>query len=206
VRRLLLLTAALWLAGCASVGQRPPVANPQHTWETRQQHLQVLHNWELKGKVGLRGGETSGQANLVWQRDADHHQIRLFGPFGGGMVQLTQDPGRAQLRDSKKKTYNGDNARALLLQTTGWEIPFDSLTYWVIGVPAPGDAGPLVLDPWGRLASLEQSGWRIRIPDYRRVSGYELPRTVELESMPGSTADAPAHHARVKLVLKRWEL
>jgi len=197
---------ALWLAGCASVGQRPPVADPQRTFEARQHRLQDLRNWELKGKVGLRGGESNGQANLVWQRDADHHQIRLFGPFGGGMVQLTQDPGRAQLRDSKKKTYDGDNARALLLETTGWDIPFDALTYWVTGVPAPGDAGTLVLDAWGRLASLEQSGWRIRIQDYRRAGGYELPRSVELESMPGSTADAPVHQARVKLVLKRWEL
>ncbi|NOZ10348.1 MAG: outer membrane lipoprotein LolB [Gammaproteobacteria bacterium] len=206
MRTIILIFAALVVTACATVGQRPPVADPQGTWQQRQERLRHLDRWDVKGKLGMRGEKKRGQANMVWVRQGGKHSIRLFGPFGGGMVRLTQEPGLARLHDSKKKVYTSDNVHDLLYETTGWEIPFESLQYWVLGLPAPGVPNQLVLDPWGRLANLEQGGWKVQVLSYRRYGDYELPRKLQLVALPGSRPEAPEHEAQVKLVIKRWGL
>jgi outer membrane lipoprotein LolB len=71
-----------------------------------------------------------------------------------------------------------------------------ALRYWVLGLPAPGTVASRTLDPRGRLAALEQSGWRIRFLDYGRQDGYELPGRVF----------AQKDGTRVRLVVGRWRL
>lgn len=206
MRAIVFILVTLAVTACATVGQRPPVADPQGVWQQRQVQLQQVDHWDVKGKLGMRGEKKKGQANMVWVRQGDRHKIHLFGPFGGGMVKLTQEPGLARLRDSKKKIYTADNIHDLLYETTGWEIPFESLQYWVLGLPVPGIPSQLVLDPWGRLANLEQSGWKVQILSYRRYGEYELPRKLQLVALPGSHPEAPEREAQVKLVIKRWGL
>lgn len=194
--------ATLLLAACAVGPRRPPVADPQQTWQSRQAGLRQLLEWDVRGKVGVRSNEgKSGNANVVWVRRDAAHDIRLFGPFGAGMVRLNQWAGGASLYDpKKKKTYSGDSAREVLYQSTGWKVPFDDLTYWVAGLPAPGATNQLVLDPWGRLASLVQSGWKVSFLDYDRQGGYELPRKLLLESR------ADGDEASVRVIVKEWGL
>lgn len=193
------------------VVERPPVANPEQTWRDRQPGLQGLDRWKINGRVGMRGSRKTGQASLVWVRDRDTHRINLFGFLGSGRMILTQDPRGAQLRDSKKRTYTAGNAQQLLFETTGWDIPFDDLKFWVTGLPAPSAPKIFSLDAWGRLATLRQSGWEVRFLEYRRKDGYELPRKVFLQLVPGTGKTAPDsatgnEKVEIRLVIKRWRL
>jgi len=201
MRRPAALALVLWLAGCAGVAPPRP-DDPVAAWRAHQAALQAVSAWKLRGKVGLRGGRKNGQASVVWTHREGRDTLRLFGPFGGGLVQLEQTPAGAVLRRAKgNKIHRGDNARALLLETTGWDIPFEQLRYWILGLPAPGPVQSRALDPWGRLARLEQAGWVIRFESYRRYGDHRLPRRLRVESRRADAAGV-----RVQVVVKRWEL
>ncbi len=189
---------ALLVAGCAAVPTRP-VVDSAAVWASRRADLITLNAWDIKGRVGVRSGPKSGQATVIWERRDDAHSIKLFGPLGGGLVQLTQDASGAQLRDSKNKVYTAASAQDVLLDSTGWTIPFDDLKYWLAGVPAPGSADELRIDDFGRLEFLRQSGWEIRFIEYEQQARHELPRKVFLQRMPLSSRDV-----EVRVVIKRW--
>ena len=203
-----LLGAVLLIGGCATAPRTPPpVADPLVAWQARQEALRALQSWEISGRVGVKSGGEQGQANVVWVRDHDSHRINLFGPLGGGRVVLTADADGAQLRDGRHNTLEAPDARTVLYRHTGWDIPFDELTYWLAGLPAPGSANDLNLDAWGRLQTLRQDGWELRVLEYVREDRYELPRRVVM-THPGIGAGAAPGRGpvEVRLVIKGWGL
>jgi len=198
VRRILAALAVTWLAGCAAP-LPPPVDDPQRAWRVHERELGAISRWELSGKVGMRSAQQKGQANVVWQRDGDVHRINLFGPFGAGKVVLDQDAGGARLRDAKRNEYQAANARKVLYEATGWVVPFDELTYWLAGLPAPGRTDDLELDPWGRLKHLRQAGWDVEFVEYAREGKLDMPRKVTATRTGGEPVE-------LKLVINEWGL
>jgi outer membrane lipoprotein LolB len=195
---------AALLAGCAVAPERPPVGDPQAVWQARQIALAALQTWEVSGKLGMRSSEKSGTASVVWVRRDDNHRINLFGPFGAGHVILTEDAGGATLQDAKKKTYTAPDAHRLLLETTGWDVPFDKLQYWVAGIPAPDSRADTSLDEWGRLSRLVQDGWDVQFQEYTSAGALELPARLLIER--SSASPAADRGVEVRLVIKRWGL
>lgn len=191
----------LALAGCATIPERPPVADADAAWSARAQDLGALPAWELRGRVALRAGDDGAQASLVWLRQGEHHQLDFFGPLGRGHLRLTQNATGAELRDSDQRVLRNTSAEALLAQTTGWQLPLAGLRYWVLGLPDPNAAATPELDAWGRLKSLQQLGWDIRFLDYTQVATRELPGKVFLSR---AAAGPGASALEVRLVIERW--
>lgn len=203
--------AGLLLAGCATQPPRSPVADVQSAWRARQESLSGIDVWEIKGKLAVQTFERGGQVNLLWRRDERDHRISLYGPLGGGRVVLTRTEAGATLRDSHKRTYEADTPEELLYRVAGWQVPFAELQHWVLGVPAPGAPYEHALDEWGRLATLTQSGWRIRFSEYRDFDGFELPSKFSLTALPDNpvrVAHGPGDdgQVRVKAVIKHWAM
>ncbi len=199
------------LAGCALAPPRPPVANPQQTFAERGPVLAALERWELKGRLGLQSGDKSGQASVVWARRERDYRINLYGPFGGGLLVLTQGAQGAELRDTKKNTHTGVSAEDVLYETTGWRIPLEDLKYWVVGLPVPDLPRDLRLDAWGRLQTLRQGGWEVRFLEYDELETLELPSRIYLNAIPSELPHAPdappgGDKVEVRLVIKEWAL
>lgn len=205
--------AVLWLAalaGCATVVERPPAPDARAAWAARNEQLAPIDAWELHGRVALQSQTDGWSATLRWMRDAARHDIDLTGPLGGGRVRLRQDASGAELRDSEHRVLRDHSAESLLLRATGWLLPVDGLNYWVLGLPAPGEANEVQLDQWGRPQRLSQHGWQVQYLDYAQFGRYELPsrvflkRRVEHNATPG-TGDEP-DTLEVRLVVDRWTL
>lgn len=203
---------ALWLAGCATPPIRPPVADTQTAWMTRQQVLVPMQNWELNGRLSMSAAKEGWQASLRWQH-RDHRQIiNLAGPFGGGALRLTQDEHGASLRDSDQNTHFARDVRTLMRQMTGWDVPLDGLHYWVLGVPIPDTPRKADIDEWGRPKTMTQLGWNIEFLEYTHVDGHDLPAKLFLKRrLPGvdnGETDGPPGDAvlEVRLVISRWVL
>jgi len=205
-RALLLITLGMGLAGCAATPERElPSDSPEQAWRIRAARLNDIQAFQIKTKLGVSAPERTGQGTMVWKRAGLEHRIDVFGPLGGGRVVLTRDANGALVRDGDQ-TYAADTLEQALFEATGWQIPFSAMSYWVLGLPAPDVPYGHELDAWGRLKTLNQSGWRIRYDDYRAASEYELPRKMFLEfSEPqsGMEADGPV---KVRLAIKEWSL
>lgn len=204
------VAAALALAaGCALVAPRPAVDDPQATFAERVAAMRQVETWALRGRLAIRTRERGESVNLVWRHDGGaRHYINLYGPLGSGRVVLTADADGAMLRDSKGGTHRDASAEALLYRVAGWRVPFESLQYWVLGIPAPD--GPLrkELDGWGRLSSLVQGGWRIEFPEYHVVDGRYLPRKLVMRALPGTrhvAGDGAGQSVQVKALIEDWD-
>jgi len=203
-RAALALALTLLAGACATIPERPPVADPDAAWSARRRQLETRAHWALQGRVALRARDEGWQASLVWKRNADRHEIDLSGPLGGGRLRLSQDRNGAQLRDSSSKVVHAADAEQLLLQVTGWRLPFDGLNYWVLGLPAPGAVGAPDLDVWGRLKTLHQSGWDIEFLGYEPFDGAELPSKLFIRRE--QPAGVGGETLEVRLVIDRWDL
>lgn len=189
-------------ASCAAPRPSPPAEHVQQLWQARAAALLSIQRWELRGRLAVRTDERGGQASLSWRRDAARHSIRLNGPLGRGVVQITQDETGAVLQDAEQRQFRAANAQELLYRYTGWSLPLAHLNYWVRGIPVPDLPAVQELDDSGRLKTLRQQGWEMHYQDYVRIEGLELPRRFTLTTLPGTSAEQPA--IDVRLVIDAW--
>lgn len=209
--RFLFAGALLLLGGCASIPERPPVGDRAATFEARQRDLAPLNRWRLTGRIGLQTADEGWQATLVWVRERDEHKIDLMGPLGRGHMRLTQDAQGAVLRDADQRSYYAANGEALLLRTTGWQVPLKGLNHWMLGLPVPGVDADSELDDWGRLKRLRQLGWDIEFLEYTAHGVLELPSKLfmkrrEVPRLAARAGTAPVENGEleVRLVVERW--
>lgn len=204
-------TAALFLSACVSTPSKPIPADPVKAWQARVSDLSEIESWEVKAKLAVKTHKRGGQATMLWHLDHEDHKINLYGPLGGGRFILTRNAEGATLRDNKKRTYQAQTPEELLYRVAGWQVPFASMRYWVLGMPEPGTQYVESLDEWGRLQTLTQSGWEIEFEEYRDFNGRELPRKFLMTALPGTTHIVDDDHnenaqVRVKIIIKRWRL
>lgn len=206
-----IVAAIVLVSGCAvTQAIRPPAANPHLVFEQRVKAMAAINAWQVRGRLAVKTDRRGDTFNMFWRRDGDQHKITLYGPLGSGGVILTQDEHGATLVDSKHRTYHGANAAELLYQVAGWRVPFKSMQYWLLGVPAPGSAYQMKLDQWGRLAELTQRGWRIRFTAYDYDNGRDLPRKLVISALPGTqhiVGGEPGENQsiQVKALIQHWD-
>jgi len=186
MKSLAVLLAVLLLAGCTTT----PAPRSSQSAAT-------LSAWQFNGRVSLTRGEEGWHAGLHWQEQAGTFYLRISGPLGQGGFQLNGDARGVVLVDADGQTFAAQDADALLVQVTGWQLPVRGLRYWVRGLPEPAvGKKQITRDEAGQLRRLEQSGWTINYQRYQLVDGISLPAKLQL-----------AHEdIAVRIVIDQWQL
>ncbi len=215
-----LAALCILLSGCIAPYEVQPPPTPdaqrvQWQWQQHQARMAGISAWNVNGKIAVQSGRKGGSATLRWEYQPPREQIEIYGPFGGGRVQITVQPERAILKDSKGNTIEADTAAHALYQRLGWRVPFAQLHNWVRGLPAeraPGEQAPqITLDTAGRLRTLQQSRWLVEYQQYQTIHQLELPHTLSLVSQPGDLEVYSRHgeyigdSLSVKIILRRWQ-
>jgi len=148
--RLVGFAAALFLAGCAEPGF---VVAPQAV------------EFELSGRfaVSYRGEANTG--NLAWRHGADAEELLITSPLGQGVARISRTGGEVVLTTPEPREYRATDAESLTEQVLGFRLPLAGLADWVRARPATG-ASQSRRDAQGRLAELEQGGWKIQYLEY----------------------------------------
>lgn len=148
--RLLGFAAALFLAACAEPAF---VVAPQAV------------EFELSGRfaVSYRGEANTG--NLAWRHGADAEELLITSPLGQGVARISRTGRDVVLTTPEPREYRATDAESLTEQVLGFRLPLAGLADWVRARPAPG-ASQSRRDAEGRLAELEQGGWKIQYLEY----------------------------------------
>ena len=180
------LLAVLLLAGCTTT----PAPRSSTSAAT-------LSAWQFNGRVSLTRGEACWHAGLHWQEQAGSLFLWVSGPLGQGGFQLNGDARGVVLVDADGQTFAAQDADALLVQVTGWELPVSGLRHWIRGLPEPAAGEAQVnRDEAGQLRRLEQSGWTINYERYQVVDGVSLPAKLRLVR----------EDVAVRIVIDQWQL
>ena len=182
------LAILLLFSGCSTMGPQPEPVDPGLAWEVHEQQLHTIDHWNLHGRLGVRTDHRADSLSLNWSRAMADHQINLFGIFGSGQTRITLNQHGAILEDAQQNKFTARTIAELLRQQGGWEVPFEPLQYWIIGLPAPGPRDQFELDSIGRLKRLVQSGWEITFIEYTQAGDLMLPKRLWIEALPGTVS------------------
>jgi outer membrane lipoprotein LolB len=187
------LTLAALLSNCATLPKPTAVAVP---WAQRLPGLQAITHFELQGRLAASTGAEGFSAGLRWLQQDDQAAIDLSAPLGFGAAHIEQSADHLQLTTSKGLTLDSAAASDELRATLGFEPPFASLRFWILGASDPTAAAQESVDTQQRLTRLEQGGWQVEYTEYVLVQQQWLPRRLSVTR--GSL--------RLRLVVDSWHL
>jgi outer membrane lipoprotein LolB len=126
--------------------------------------------FELTGRIAVRYRDDAGSGNIAWRHGARSDELLLTSPIGQGIARIARAGDEIVLTLQDGREYRAADAEALTDQVLGFRLPIIGLADWVRGraapAPAPEPTGRRN-DAEGRLADLEQSGWRIEYQEYQ---------------------------------------
>ena len=174
-----LLALVLTITGCATT---PPVApltaELQQQFTVRDKTLASLSRWSFTGRIAVQAANDGWSGTIHWVQQDQNYAIEIRGPVGAGTARLNRSEQGSVLRLSDEQSFSGRDARALLVEHFGWDIPVDALQLWIIGRPDPALEKQFELDDAGRLLRLRQLGWDVEYKRYARAGNFDLPEKI----------------------------
>jgi len=200
---------AALLAACAAPPARPDLtpaqkAAAEDAQTVREQALRADGEWSLAGRIAVSNQGKGGSGRIEWHQDGARYLVSLSAPVTRQSWRLSGDRDHALLEGLDGGPRSGSDARLLLLQATGWDIPVAALAEWVRGARAQA-LGPARLEygagglPW----RIEQGGWRIEYVWPEPDPGAEPLAGAATPALP-SRLEATRGEATVKLIVDEW--
>ncbi len=195
--RLLLWLLVALLPACSAV-PKARVTDPggellygaKHNW------LSAVSGWSMSGRLAVSDERDGGSGHFNWRNDAGGSRMDFHGALGRGAWRLVADASGAELELADGSVQRAADIDQLIRDQVGWNIPADSLSWWVRGMVAPGAFNERVIDEAGNLVNLLQDGWTVEYGRYKDFKGISLPVKVTARQAKW----------KVKLVIKEWDL
>jgi outer membrane lipoprotein LolB len=188
---------AVLLAGCRTAPAPAPVPGPgaDAPWPEQHAALEGLDKYSLTGRVAVAANGQGFSGALRYHQQPSRSELALDGPLGMGGFRVVLDGNELALANSRGEQLDGSAARAELEQSLGFSLPIAALRWWLLGIPAPGEASVDADAASGEIRGFLQEGWKINIDARAPALGFALPQrlTVMREG------------ARLKLLVDRWQ-
>jgi len=185
----------LFIAGCKSL---PPavVAGPgaDAPWPEQRAALERLDRYGLNGRVAVAAQGQGFSASLRYQQEPRRSNLALDGPLGIGGVRVELEDDDISIETSRGEQLDGQAARDALEQRLGFQLPLAELRWWLLGIPAPGEASLDQDGGSGEIHGFTQKGWRVSINSRAAGLGFALPQRLTAER----------EGARLKLLVEQW--
>ncbi|SDQ96084.1 lipoprotein insertase outer membrane protein LolB [Pseudoxanthomonas sp. CF125] len=202
--------SSLLLAACATRAPQaslpPPLSAPaaiqaaENNQAQRAAWLDGHRQWSFEGRVAINNAGKGGSGRIDWQQDGPRYVVSLSAPVTRQSWRLIGDTHSeaGRLEGLEGGPREGEDAEALLLEATGWDIPVNALARWAQGLSAEGmPVETQAFSTEGRLQTIEQAGWRIDYREWFDAAGQQpqLPRRIE----------AQRDRATVRLIVDSWD-
>lgn len=142
--------ATLLLAACATPGFVLPAKDLE---------------FELTGRIAMKYRDEAASGNIAWRHSVREDELLLTSPLGQGLARIVRSGEEVTLTTQDGREFRAANAELLTEQALGFRLPLAGLADWVRARPAPGPAVTRK-DAEGRLAQIEQSGWKVEYLEY----------------------------------------
>lgn len=183
------------LAGCVTA---PPVVvgpGADAPWPEQRAALVKLDRYGLNGRVAVAANGQGFSAGLRYAQLPHGSSLALDGPLGIGGIRVELDGQDLEVATSRGEKLDGDAARSELERRLGFALPLEELRWWLLGVPAPGEASLDQDASTGEIHGFRQNGWQVSIAARAPGLGFALPQRLTAER----------EGTRLKLLVERWQ-
>ncbi len=187
----------LIISGCATTAKIAPLsAAVQQKFAERELGLASLSRWSVIGRIAVQAGKEGWSGTIHWFQQEQNYALEIRGPVGTGTARLNRSVERSVLQMPDGQSFSGQDARVLLLEHFGWDIPIDALQLWMLGRFDPALDKQFELDDQGRLLHFRQAGWDVEYKRYARMGNFDLPEKVFAHS----------ERAQLRLFVDEWSI
>ncbi len=166
-------------------------------FEQRRLDLTGLPFWELDGRIGVTVDQDAYNGSLNWKQEQDDLDFRFRGPLGIGGVRIHGTLGeQVRVKTTRGDEFYVQDMERDLEEKLGWQLPINSLRYWVLGVTDPNFDTAVEIDENDLLVELEQEDWVVSYDQYMDVNGRLLPKKLKVLGP----------RTKVRLVVNDWTL
>lgn len=160
----------LLITGCTTISTPKTslmtTTSPQTQWQSYQQNLQKLTQWQASGVIGIIINHKGESANFIWKQNKQDFWIQIYGPLGIGATTFSGDNHQVELKRSNGEVIKSQSLEALMQSQLGWSLPIEGLYYWARGLYIPQVPYNKTLNNFGLVQNLKQQGWQIQYKDY----------------------------------------
>lgn len=152
-------------------------------------------HFDVQARIGVQNGKDGYTGSLRWQRRDERDTVDIFTPVGTLFAKLSRSPSGAAIETANGKRYENADPAQLSREVIGWDLPLESLRYWLFARPAPQTKTQRFdYGRDGKPAFLEQDGWRVTYLAYTDTGAEVLPSRIDLEYP----------ELKVKMIVARW--
>lgn len=198
MKRIIIAIGLLALAACQPVVKPSSDAADLQRQIERERVLQNQNNWGFRGRVAISDGNQAGSVKMFWRQEGSTFDIEISLPISNQKYRLRNGEGRVRLESPGLVTVEGDSAEEVLMQATGWRIPFNDMQLWLRGMRSDRSTA-IVFGPAGLPARFRENGWLV---DYRAWDAAALPMPSRVFASTGNGAV----NASVRLQIESWEV
>ena len=166
----LLIALCLLLSACSQQQSLKLEADVVDTAvSVMQERIASYTQWDLQMRIALRHDKLSWRGIMQWSQRENGFAMTFNDMLGRRLLFIESQPdGSVSAVDSKGRQTRASDPSALIKSMLGTEVPIESLRYWLLGAPAPGESYfGIEFDAQGRLQLYKQSEWTISYTDYR---------------------------------------
>lgn len=190
------LAALMLAAGCRTLPPGAPVGpGADAPWPEQRAALEKLDRYALNGRVAVAAQGQGFSATLRYQQQPRGSNLALDGPLGIGGLRVQIDGEDIEIATSRGEKLDGQSARDELERRLGFQLPLTELRWWLLGIPAPGEASVNQDAGSGEIHDFTQGGWHVSINTRAAGLGFSLPQKMTAER----------EGARLKLFVQAWE-
>ena len=197
MKKAIVVIACLLLAACQSAVKPSNDAGNLQRQVEREAVLKDRKHWSLRGRMAISDGTQAGTVKMFWQQRGEQFDIEISLPISNQKYRLSSVGQRVRLESYGIATVEGDSAEEVLMQVTGWRIPFDDMQLWLRGMRSES-ATVIEFSPSGLPATFREKGWLV---DYRGWNADAMPMPMKVFA---STA-GNGKNASVRLQVDAWE-
>ncbi|MDC2824888.1 lipoprotein insertase outer membrane protein LolB [Rodentibacter pneumotropicus] len=129
------------LTACTLDAERP--TNMQYldktdaTWQQHLQKIEKIQQYRARGQIGYISPSERFSSRFEWQyQNPQSYTLKLYSLISKSTLLIEMQPQGMTISDNNGNRQSARNAKLLLQEMIGMNIPLEHLAYWMKGQPA----------------------------------------------------------------------
>lgn len=138
-----ILLSSFFLTGCPSLDisdNRPTdiqtIDKSDRTWQAHLNRIKQIQQYQAEGQLGYISEKERFSSRFEWQYHQPlNYRLKIYSTLSGDSLTLQMRPSGMTVSDNKGNQRSAKDAKALIREIIGMDLPLEQLATWLKGQP-----------------------------------------------------------------------